>query len=231
MGRERPPKPDSELGKRYASWILSPTQVRELRRACRDNGARLVDDARLLHRRRRYATAYVLGYFALEELAKARILIGMQIAVEDGQPINWVQFWTHWKHHEPKSIGAAQAEHLERTVRSLETAAEMMLANLIHEGRLPDVVAKAEELRTLREAALYVGWSGSLATPASSITADLSAEMVAIGVRTLRRQDRLDRGLQEDPTRVRRIMRTTKVIAETWEAQTKGRAKGSLTDR
>ena len=155
---------------------LSVEQLWELRNTLLENAKRLADDAELLLANARWPAAFESAYFAREETAKsANMFAAAYIVAKDPAQLNWQAFWIMWKDHKRKSaIFVMMSKLYARLFESTASdAADSKEADSNAEKR------EAYELRTEREAALYVHWDGGIRTPWDSISEGRAREMVA----------------------------------------------------
>ena len=154
---------------------LTMEQLWELRNAVLENAKRLTDEADLLLASGRWPAAFESAYFAREEAAKSAIVFGAAyIVAGDPARINWKAFWSTWRDHQKKSVGfVMMAKLYERLFEQGQTGG----VNLQQDDELES--EEALQLRTEREAALYVNWDGGIHTPWDAISEDRAREMAA----------------------------------------------------
>jgi len=184
------PKRGSRRWKALTTRRLSAEQLWELRAAVVSNAASLLADAETLLETQGYPRAYAIAYTAFEETSKTSEIFAMYLTLLAGVPLSdedWVRFWTRWSSHPLKSqyAGAIEAMFrlvLERYGQSSEPPHDVAL---VIEEIVQIVKSSAElgnatavERALLRDAALYVDWSGSPARPEDRITPDLAEAML-----------------------------------------------------
>lgn len=154
---------------------LSVEQLWELRNTLLENAQRLATDAELLLANARWPAAFESAYFAREEIAKsANMFAAACVVAKDPAQLNWPEFWNMWKDHKKKSATFVMMSGLyERLFESTSLDPDSKDSDSNAEKR------EAFELRTEREAALYVHWDGRIRTPWDSISEDRACEMVA----------------------------------------------------
>ena len=179
---------------------ISSTEAAELRAACRANASRLVDDAELLLDVGRFPSAFSHAYFALEELAKARALLVLELMLVDGDGVDWLDFWQKWTDHSVKSESSLAMRIDDSMVKSRVVT---ILASLAA-ATLP---ARARDLRDKRESALYVDWRrGHVTSPQDAIDEASSRDLVKRARGRCVVHDELEALVKEDPTKARELL-------------------------
>jgi AbiV family abortive infection protein len=190
---------------------LNVPQTRELRAACRANAERLVSDSISLFQGGRFPSAFNLAYFALEELAKARALLVLELLLIDGDPVDWKDFWDKWESHPTKSVSVFAMEGIDGHMVKTRVMT-MLVASAAAQLR-----AKAQELREQRESALYVDWTGNaLSMPATAVTESIARGLVERARGRCLVHDGLESLAAEDPAKARELFlhRVTTIAVE-----------------
>lgn len=82
---------------------LSPEQIADGMNAAEENAARLLDDAELLLREERYASATAMAILAIEEAGKNTILRQLSIAKDDSAT---KKAWKDFRNHKEKNVAS-----------------------------------------------------------------------------------------------------------------------------
>jgi len=140
----------------------------ELNQAC-EHIVRLLNDASLLLEAGSHASAAFLSITALEETAK--IHIGMYRNADDAAPRRKDPLYQHDKKHY-----IAAAPTVAMGSRLQEAIGEKRMNALI-------VIARAGQLKSIRENALYVGKdNGQLQLPSEAVTSEFAKELILFAV-------------------------------------------------
>ncbi len=71
-----------------------------------DNARELFSDGDILYKEKRFARAYTLFQFAIEEIGKSRLLYSLLMAIRNGEKINYNNYNKEFTSHQKKSKGA-----------------------------------------------------------------------------------------------------------------------------
>ena len=83
---------------------LNIEQLHQLRLSIFDNAGSLHKEAKLLYANTMYARAYLLAYFACEELGKIPIIIGAIGKLIQGEEVDWKKVAKRFRNHKEKVI-------------------------------------------------------------------------------------------------------------------------------
>lgn len=143
---------------------MTVEDVTALRNACIENASELIEEARILAERSRWARAFELAYFAREELAKADLLaVTLHMLFADPDSVDWDRFRKRWEDHKSKSRDAIFTDFLAEEIFVLGKLAGVEL-EVQKEGD------QAAALRKKREAALYVDVRNGVQKPSTTIS-------------------------------------------------------------
>lgn len=179
---------------------ISAAQAAELRAACRANAARLGDDAALLLDTGRLPSAFTHAYFALEELAKARALLILELMLIDGDDIDWLDFWRKWTDHSVKSESSL-------AMRLDDSMVKSRVVTILASPAAAALPARARDLRDNREKALYVDWRrGHVTSPLDAIDEATGRDIVGRARGRGLVHDELETLVKEDPKKARELL-------------------------
>jgi len=83
---------------------LNIEQLHKLRLSIFDNAESLYKEAKLLYANTMYARAYLLAYFACEELGKISIIVGAIGKLIQGEEVDWKKVGKRFRSHKEKVI-------------------------------------------------------------------------------------------------------------------------------
>lgn len=83
---------------------LTIDQLHQLRLSIFDNAEALYKESELLFDNEMYARAYLLSYFACEELGKIPIIVGVLGKLTEGKEVDWKKVEKRYRNHNEKVI-------------------------------------------------------------------------------------------------------------------------------
>ncbi|TZF81966.1 AbiV family abortive infection protein [Cognatilysobacter lacus] len=155
---------------------MSVSDLHGLRLAILSNAIELTDEAEILVAHQRWARAFLLAHFAIEEMGKIPMVVGIIGRIMKGEPVDWRKTRRRLSDHKAKI--SSQNMHFYMFGLDIDLLRDSDLE------WLKDADGRVGDSYQFKNAATYVdSRENSPSTPATAITQDMAEHLVAFAGR------------------------------------------------